>query len=207
MEDILKKFIYTGVGLLSLTTTKFKEMLDELIRDRKISEDEGKRLLDDFLAKAKGSQEDFEQQINTVAAQFGKDYKKNTHDEMESLKERVAILESKLNTYGLDTENLTMERDPLQQQKRAAAGQEQSTKNEREESTGSTVNKVKNSERVSLADDVLTPQKKMEAERQRMQQQDRPASQRHEEDNQKTNLGEPPLTPDKKMEEARKNAR
>jgi polyhydroxyalkanoate synthesis regulator phasin len=204
MEDILKKFIYTGVGLLSLTTTKFKEMLDELIRDRKISEDEGKRLLDDFLAKAKDSQEDFEQQINTVAAQFGKDYKKNTHDEMERLKERVAVLESKLNSSGAGTENLTMERDPLQQQKRAAAGQEQSSESKKEERT---VNKVKNSNRVSLADNVLTPQKKMEAERQRMQQSDRPASQRHEEDKQKTNLGEPPLTPDKKMEEAKKNAR
>ncbi len=207
MEDILKKFIYTGVGLLSLTTTKFKEVLDKLIRDRKISEDEGKRLFNDFLAKAKGSQEDFEQQINTVAAQFGKDFKKNTHDEMEELKNRVAALEDKLNSSSLNAENLRMERDPLQEQKRAAAGQAQSPEEKKEDSSSTAVNKVRNSERVSLADDVLTPQKKMEAERQRMQQQDRPASPRHEEDTQKANLGEPPLTPDKKMEEAKKNAR
>lgn len=206
MEDILKKFIYTGVGLLSLTTTKFKEIIDELVSDRKISEDEGKRIFNDFLAKAKGSQQDFEQQINSVASQFGKEYKKTTNAELEELKKRVATLESKLNASNLTTENLSMERDPLQEQKRKAAGQEGTSAGEEDMSKSTAVNKVKNSERVSFADDVLTPQKKMEAERQRMQQQDRPAR-RHEEDTQKANLGEPPLTPDKKMEDARKNAR
>lgn len=206
MEDILKKFIYTGVGLLSLTTTKFKEVIDELVNDRKISEDEGKRIFDDFLSKAKGSQRDFEQQINTVASQFGKDFKKTTADELEILKKRVAILESKLNGSDRNTENLTMERDPLQQQKREAAGQGKGSSAEEDLSQNSVINKVKNNERVSLGDDILTPQKKMEAERQRMQQ-DRPASPRHEEDSQKASLGDPPLTPDKKMEDARKNAK
>lgn len=206
MEDILKKFIYTGVGLLSLTTTKFKEVIDDLVNDRKISEDEGKRIFADFLSKAKGSQRDFEQQINSVASQFGKDFKKTTTDELEELKKRVAILESKLNGSDLNTENLTMERDPLQQQKREAAGQEKNSSAEEDLSQSSVVNKVKNNERVSLGDDILTPQKKMEAERQRMQQ-DRPASPRHEEDSQKASLGDAPLTPDKKMEDARKNAK
>lgn len=207
MEDILKKFIYTGVGLLSLTTTKFKEVIDDLVKDRKISEDEGKRIFDDFLSKAKGSQRDFEQQINSVASQFGKDFKKTTTDELEELKKRVAILESKLNSSELGTENLRMERDPLHQQKKEAAEQEKSFSATEDLSQSSVVNKVKNNERVSLGDDILTPQKKMEAERQRMQQQDRPASPRHEEDSQKASLGDAPLTPDKKMEDARKNAK
>ena len=184
-----------------------KEVVDELVQDSKISEDEGKRIFEDFLAKAKGSQQEFEQQINSVASKFGKDFKEGTQQELEELKKRVAILESKLNASDLPTENLSMERDPLHKQKREAAGQEPSSSSKEGISSSNAVDKVKNSERVSFGDDVLTPHKKMEAERQRMQQADRPASPRHEEDTQKANLGEPPLTPDKKMEEARKNAR
>lgn len=209
MENSLKKFKQTGVRLLSLTTDKFKEVIDGLVRDRKMNKEEGRRVLNDFLAKAKKSQQSFEQQMHTAAARFEEGLNKNTRSELQELRERVALLENKLNASSPErqsqkTERLAMENDPLHQQKREATGQ-QSPEQTKEKKPGA-IDKVRNSERVSLGDEVLTPEKKMEAERQRMQQPDRPASPRHEEDTQKANLGEAPLTPDKKMEDARKKA-
>lgn len=209
MENSLKKIMYTGVRLLSLTTDKFKEVIDELVRDRKLNEEEGRRLLNDFLARAKKSQQSFEQQMNAAATRLEENFNKNTRSELQELRERVALLENKLNASSPEnreqkTDRLTMENDPLHQQKREVTGQQspEQTKDKKPDA----IDKVRNSERVSLGDEVLTPEKKMEAERQRMQQPNRPASPRHEEDTQKKNLGEAPLTPEKKMEDAKKKA-
>lgn len=209
MENSLKKFKQTGIRLLSLTTNKFKEVIDGLVRDRKINKEEGRHVLNDFLAKAKKSQQNFEQQMNTAATRFQEGLNRNTRNELQELRERVSLLENKLNLSSPErqsqkTERLTMESDPLHQQKREATTQQspEQTNNLKPD----TIDKVRNSKSVSLEDEVLTPEKKMEAERQRMQQPDRPASPRHEKDTQKANLGEAPLTPDKKMEDARKKA-
>ena len=37
MEDLFKKFIYTGVGWISVTTERFKNTIDGFISDGKIS--------------------------------------------------------------------------------------------------------------------------------------------------------------------------
>ena len=44
-ENIFKKFVYTGVGFLSLTADKFKTAIDELVSDNKLSESEGKKII------------------------------------------------------------------------------------------------------------------------------------------------------------------
>jgi hypothetical protein len=65
----------------------------------------------------------------------------------------------------------------------------------------SVVDKVASGERASLADESLTPQKKMAAEQQRMQQNGQQPSERKEEDRQRANLGtKEVLTPGRKVE-------
>lgn len=223
MEELLKKILYTGVGFFSLTTSKIKELVNELVTDQKITEDEGKKLVDDFMSKTKDQRKDFEEQLKTVSSKFKKDFDETSEDTINTLKKRIEELESQLKgTSGasaISTESIrpedaaesatsdrsgriTMEEDTLQQEKREAARSEA-----QQESGQSTINKVKQDERVSFSDDVLTPQKKMEAEKQRMQEnQNRPSASRKEEDSQKANLGGDILTPDKKMEKARQEA-
>lgn len=214
MEELLKKILYTGVGFFSLTTAKIKELVTELVTDQKITEEEGKKLVDDFMDKTKDQRKDFEEQLKSVSSKFMKDVDETSRETITALRKRVEELENQLKSSGSSGEEesinpsaaagsattdrsgrIAMEENTLQDEKRAAAGQ-------------NAVNKVKDNERVSFSDDVLTPQKKMEAEKQRMQeQQDRPASGRAEEDTQKANLGGDILTPEKKMDEARRQAR
>ena len=47
--DLIKNFVYAGVGLATLTTDKIKETIDDLVEKGKISDTEGKRIIEDFL--------------------------------------------------------------------------------------------------------------------------------------------------------------
>lgn len=48
MQDIVKNSIYTTVGVVSVAQNKFKELVEELIQNGQYTEDEGKRIVDQF---------------------------------------------------------------------------------------------------------------------------------------------------------------
>lgn len=196
MEEILKRFLYAGVGFLSLTTSKVKETVDELINNRKLTEEEGKRIIEDFIQKTEHQQHDFEDQIRSVALKFGKDYNSSAESEIKRLKERIAILEDQLHSSGQEKKE-----HPCNERKVELFQKRQKRKLEELRASRNPVEKVRMNERVSLGGAVLTPEKKMEAERQRLQHpESRPAFPRQEQDSQKATLGGPILTPDKKVE-------
>lgn len=199
MEEILKRFLYAGVGFLSITTAKVKETVDELIHNRKLTEEEGNRIVEDFISKTENQKHDFEDQVRSVALKFSKDFGSSAESEIERLKERIAFLEGQVNSSVLDKE-----KHPGNEEKVLLFKQRQNRKLE-QTNAASPVEKVRRGERVSLGNEVLTPEKKMEAERQRLQaHENRPALPRQEQETQKTSLGGPILTPGKKVEQDKK---
>lgn len=72
-------------------------------------------------------------------------------------------------------------------------------KNNSPEEAKHVINKVAAGERASLGDQPLTPERKMAAEKARMQQGSHQAESRKEEDRQKATLGGPVLTPSQKV--------
>ena len=48
MEEILKKYIYTSVGIAAIANEKFKELLEDLIQNNHFVEEEGERIVDQF---------------------------------------------------------------------------------------------------------------------------------------------------------------
>jgi polyhydroxyalkanoate synthesis regulator phasin len=48
MEEILKKYIYTSVGIASIANDKLKELLEDLIQNNHFVEEEGERIVDQF---------------------------------------------------------------------------------------------------------------------------------------------------------------
>lgn len=162
MDETLKKLFYSGVGLLSLTTTKVKETVEGLIRDRKITEEEGKRILDELINKSKGQRQEFEEQFRSFSSKFEKSTdaekptEKSAEEEIEALRKRIAILEERLNISSEEAGKASSSAYPPKENKAKSPGE-----------------KVQQNERVSLGDEVLTPEKKMEAEKQRMQEQDK----------------------------------
>ena len=47
--EIVKNMVYAGVGLATMTTEKVKETIDELVEKGRISDTEGKKIVDEFL--------------------------------------------------------------------------------------------------------------------------------------------------------------
>ena len=56
MIDLIKKALYTGVGLAVLTKEKAEELVHELSQQAKLSEQEGKELFDSLLKQSESAQ-------------------------------------------------------------------------------------------------------------------------------------------------------
>ena len=95
MEDTFKKFLYAGVDLAAEVSTKFEEGVKDLIEKGKISDVEGKKMVDDLFAKTEARKEEFEAKYNDIKEKVG--IVKRTEEEiLADLKSKVADLESKI---------------------------------------------------------------------------------------------------------------
>ena len=96
MEDLFKKFLYTGVGLVSMTAEKLQEAVDELVGKGKISEKEGKKILNDFFENTETKKAEFESKLKEAAEQVKEKLSFPSKTEYDALLKRVEELESKL---------------------------------------------------------------------------------------------------------------
>jgi polyhydroxyalkanoate synthesis regulator phasin len=94
MEDALKKFLYAGVELAAATSDRFQKQVTDLVKKGKISETEGKKLVDEFLDKADKGKKDLEKRYEALTERLGVNQSEEV--ELEKLKKKVSDLESKL---------------------------------------------------------------------------------------------------------------
>lgn len=63
MIDLIKKAMFTGIGMLSLSKDKVEEIARDFMDKGKLSEKEGERLVDDLLKKSEESRQELKKQI------------------------------------------------------------------------------------------------------------------------------------------------
>ncbi len=63
MDDLFKKFINTGVGFLSQGNKAVQTAIEKLVKESKISEQEGKKIVDDLLKSSEAKRTDLEKQF------------------------------------------------------------------------------------------------------------------------------------------------
>jgi polyhydroxyalkanoate synthesis regulator phasin len=93
LENAFKKFVYTGVGFISLSAERFKKSIEELIANNKLSEEEGKKLLDEFFKEADTKKDEFESNLKKVMKKAGKKMSFVKAEEVEKLSKRIQELE------------------------------------------------------------------------------------------------------------------
>ncbi|MGI4872727.1 MAG: phasin family protein [Janthinobacterium lividum] len=75
MDDLFKKFINTGVGFLSQGNKRIQTAIDQLVKDSKMSEQEGKKIMDELLksgeTKRKSLEKQFQSLTDTVRERVG----------------------------------------------------------------------------------------------------------------------------------------
>jgi polyhydroxyalkanoate synthesis regulator phasin len=96
MVDLIKKALYTGVGLAVLTKEKAEELVKELTQQAKLSEQEGKELFDGLLKQSEQARNDFQTKVDEAVLSVVKRLNLATKDEVASLKAKVDELSSKI---------------------------------------------------------------------------------------------------------------
>ena len=96
MEDLFKKFIYTSVGLVSLTAEKMEKSIKNLVDENKISTEEGKKIVDDLMKKTEAKREEFEDKLKEVTETVVSKFEFLKKHDYDTLVKRVEALEAEV---------------------------------------------------------------------------------------------------------------
>lgn len=97
--ESLKNIVYAGVGLASTTSEKIKETINDLVEKGKISDTEGKKIIDDIFKTTESTVEEIEAKVKTMTDKFSAAFDFNGKKEgklVTSLEKKIAELEKEL---------------------------------------------------------------------------------------------------------------
>ncbi len=100
MVDLIKKAFYTGLGLAVLTKDKAEEMVREIAEQAKLSESEGKELVDSLMKQSDQARQDFQSKVDEAVQSVVRRMHLATRDELESLRAKVEELSAKVGPHG-----------------------------------------------------------------------------------------------------------
>lgn len=99
MEDLFKKFLYTGVGLAALAAERLQEAVDGMVGEGKVSEEEGKKIVNEFSSDVEQRRTDFEARIKEMTDKMATGFgfpKVVSNAEYENIVARLAAIEANL---------------------------------------------------------------------------------------------------------------
>lgn len=98
--DTIKNVVYAGVGLASVTTEKVKEVVDDLVEKGKISDTEGRRILDEVVKNTENTKEEVENKLKMLSDKISSSFEflKKDNSQVDALKKRIEELEKELAT-------------------------------------------------------------------------------------------------------------
>lgn len=97
--EALKNIVYAGVGLASTTTEKIKETINDLVEKGKISDTEGKKIIDDIFKSTESTKDEIEAKVKSMTDKLSAtfDFKGKKEDKVvSSLEKKIAQLEKEL---------------------------------------------------------------------------------------------------------------
>lgn len=94
----LKNFIYAGIGLATTTSDKIKNTVEDLVEKGKISDAEGKKIVDDFFNSTNEMKDDFEERLKSFSNELTEKFEflKKKGNVIDSLEAKIEELENKL---------------------------------------------------------------------------------------------------------------
>ncbi len=66
MIDLIKKTMLAGIGFATLTKEKAEDLIHEFSKAGNISEEEGRKLVDELIKKSDKARKDFEKQVEKI---------------------------------------------------------------------------------------------------------------------------------------------
>lgn len=96
MIDLVKKTLLTGVGVAALTKEKIEEVAKDFIEKGKMSEQEGRTLVDDLVARSEESRVELQKQIESKVASVLERMDLAKKSEVDALKVEIEGLKQAL---------------------------------------------------------------------------------------------------------------
>jgi polyhydroxyalkanoate synthesis regulator phasin len=96
LQENLKKYFYSGVGLASHTAEVVQKGVNELVKKGKVSEADGKKLVGEAIKKVEARRPEIEAKYNEAVHKFVK----LTTAEVSKLQKRIEKLEGQLKVKG-----------------------------------------------------------------------------------------------------------
>ncbi|MBU1206537.1 MAG: phasin family protein [Proteobacteria bacterium] len=93
MFEFIKKAIFIGAGLASMTAEKIEEAVEEIVKKGEISEKQGKELIQDLKEKSGKAKKDLGERIDKVVHDTLQKLNIPTRTEVEELRARIEQLE------------------------------------------------------------------------------------------------------------------
>ena len=97
MKEMLKNVLYAGIGAAFLTKEKIEELKNDLIEKGKISQEEGKQMVDDLLLKSEKAKDQLDLWINKQVEARIHQLNLVTKDEIAELQRKVEELQVAIN--------------------------------------------------------------------------------------------------------------
>ncbi len=98
MMDLLKRGILTGIGIASLTKDKIEELAEKIIEESKLSEEEGRKLVENLLKQSKEARKNLEEEVKKTVADALKKLNIPSREDLENLNTRIEKLENQMET-------------------------------------------------------------------------------------------------------------
>ena len=96
MFDLLKKATLMGIGITSMTKDKIEELAKEIIEEGKLSEKEGKKLVEDLLKRSEEARNELESRGEKLVKSALEKLDIPSRAEMEKLQARIKKLETQI---------------------------------------------------------------------------------------------------------------
>ncbi len=95
MFDLIKKAVFTGIGVTHMTKDKVKRLGDDIAREAKLSEEEGKKFVEELQKKSENARIAGEKMIKDTVEKTLKALNIPSKEDIKALERRIAQLESK----------------------------------------------------------------------------------------------------------------
>ncbi|MDI6687576.1 MAG: hypothetical protein QME06_05070 [Desulfobacterales bacterium] len=92
MFNLIKKAMFTGIGLALKTKDEVKDLAEELVKKGEVSEKEGKKFLDELQERYDDAQNKLEQRVESIVKKLIKKADLVTTDELKGLKKEIIEL-------------------------------------------------------------------------------------------------------------------
>lgn len=96
MENLFKKFLYTGVGLVASTAEKVQSNINETVEKQKVNESEGEKVVTDLVKDTETKFSEMEERLRSTLDSALARFNLPNKEEMSALKTRIAELEAEL---------------------------------------------------------------------------------------------------------------